>query len=117
MVRHVLSCLLLAAACKPKSDEAPGPPREHRATSGEVSETVLSHPDAELVVDRAPAFDASGALIESIGVETLGGVFTPLLKAGCSVPCAATEVFSTAADEQSTIKIHMYRGRAPQVAA
>ena len=117
MLRHVLSCLLLAVACNPKLEDATARSREHRATSSELSGKASSQPDSELIVDRLPAFNGSGALIESIGIETLGGVFTPLLQAGCSVPCVATEVFSTAADNQSAIKIHIYRGTAPRVEA
>jgi molecular chaperone DnaK len=43
-------------------------------------------------------------------METLGGVFTPILKAGCSPPCEATNTFSTAADKQTEIKISIFRG-------
>ncbi len=117
MFRNVLLCLPLAAACKPNPDHAAERPSEHRAPVPEASEKVSSQPDAELIVERAPAVSGSGALLDSIGVETLGGIFAPVLQAGCSVPCVATEVFSTAADNQSTIKIHLYIGTAPRVAA
>jgi len=48
--------------------------------------------------------------VESIGIETLGGLFTPLLEAGCSIPCEVTNTFSTAADNQSEISIALVRG-------
>jgi molecular chaperone DnaK len=54
----------------------------------------------------------NSTLIESIGIETLGGVFTPLLTSGVSVPCQKSEVFSTAADNQDQIMIMLFRGNA-----
>lgn len=50
---------------------------------------------------------------ESIGIETLGGVFTPLLAKGCKVPCSLSQIFSTAEDSQGQILIHLFRGDAP----
>src|SRR5215813_1370597 len=47
---------------------------------------------------------------ESIGLETVGGVFTPILEAGCSLPCEVTNTFSTAEDKQTEIKISLFRG-------
>jgi molecular chaperone DnaK (HSP70) len=61
---------------------------------------------------RSPAISESGVLVQDVGIETLGGVFTPLLKRGCNVPCTITQVFSTADDNQSEIKITIVRGSA-----
>jgi molecular chaperone DnaK (HSP70) len=47
-------------------------------------------------------------LTEPIGIETLGGVFTSILAAGCALPCEVTNTFSTAEDKQTEIKI-VYR--------
>ena len=46
----------------------------------------------------------------SLGVETAGGVFTRLIPRNTTVPCRATEVFSTAADNQSFVNIHVFQG-------
>ena len=64
----------------------------------------------ELIVEsNSPA--AQGILLkESIGIETLGGVFTPLLNSGCNLPCEITQIFSTAEDNQNQIKLILYRG-------
>jgi molecular chaperone DnaK len=51
-----------------------------------------------------------GELVESIGIETLGGVFTPLLEVGCRIPCEATNTFSTTADNQTEISVSLFRG-------
>ena len=67
---------------------------------------------AEPVVLEKPthAVSAGGTLVENIGIETLGGVFTPLLKTGCQTPCSTTQVFSTADDRQTEIKLFIFRG-------
>lgn len=66
------------------------------------------------VEERSPAIEG-GELVESIGIETLGGVFTPLLNRGESVPCQVTEVFATAADGQEQIELRLFRGTATLV--
>ena len=53
-----------------------------------------------------------GRLSEAVGIETLGGVFTPFLEVGCSIPCEKTQIFSTAADNQTEISITLFRGTA-----
>ena len=69
-------------------------------------------PAATLELDpRTPAV-AQGQLIEDLGIETLGGVFTPLLTRGQSLPCEMTETFSTAADDQEHVEIRLFRGSA-----
>jgi molecular chaperone DnaK len=52
-----------------------------------------------------------------LGIETLGGVFTPLIKPGTTVPCTLSEVFSTAADGQSQIMVTPFRGTNPMAAS
>jgi len=64
----------------------------------------------------SPAVGADGKLAQSFGIETLGGVFTPLLSQGTAVPCRVSEIFSTAADNQSQIMLKPYRGTAKLVA-
>lgn len=58
---------------------------------------------------RSPAI-VRGSLVESVGIETLGGVFTPLLEVGCALPCEVTNIFSTAADNQTEISVALVRG-------
>lgn len=68
-------------------------------------------PTWTVVESNSPAVPAGGAaLVEPIGIETLGGVFTPLLAQGCALPCSTTERFTTAADNQESIKLFMFRG-------
>jgi molecular chaperone DnaK (HSP70) len=72
-------------------------------------------PYAEISVTNAVPVN-SGTLAENIGIETLGGVLTPLLKSGCKLPCEATRTFSTADDNQAQIMINLFRGNAAMTA-
>jgi molecular chaperone DnaK len=46
----------------------------------------------------------------SLGIETLGGVMTKLIKKNTTIPTKATQVFSTADDNQSAVTIHVLQG-------
>ncbi|MFW9898996.1 MAG: molecular chaperone DnaK [Candidatus Thorarchaeota archaeon] len=50
----------------------------------------------------------------SLGVETLGGVFTKLIERNTTIPTAKTEVFSTATDNQPAVEIHVLQGERPR---
>lgn len=49
----------------------------------------------------------------SLGIETLGGVFTKLIEANTTIPTRKTEVFTTAADNQPSVEIHVLQGERP----
>jgi len=49
----------------------------------------------------------------TLGVETLGGVMTPLIERNTTIPIAKTEVFSTAADSQPAVDIKVFQGERP----
>ena len=46
----------------------------------------------------------------SFGIETMGGVFTKLVEANTTIPVKKSEVFSTAADNQTSVEIHVLQG-------
>src|SRR5437016_3629435 len=46
----------------------------------------------------------------SLGIETLGGVFTKLIERNTTIPTRKSEIFSTAADNQSSVEIKVYQG-------
>jgi molecular chaperone DnaK len=46
----------------------------------------------------------------TLGIETLGGVMTPLIERNTTIPCEKSEVFSTAADSQPAVDIHVLQG-------
>ncbi|WP_347490576.1 molecular chaperone DnaK [Desulfoscipio sp. XC116] len=46
----------------------------------------------------------------SLGIETLGGVFTGLIERNTTIPTSKSQVFSTAADGQTTVEIHVLQG-------
>ncbi len=49
----------------------------------------------------------------SLGIETLGGVLTKLIEANTTIPTKKSEVFSTAADNQTSVEIHILQGERP----
>ncbi len=67
--------------------------------AGEVEDVVL--------VDVTPL---------SLGIETLGGVMTTLIERNSSIPTGKKEVFSTAADNQTSVEIHVLQGERPMAA-
>ncbi len=49
----------------------------------------------------------------SLGIETLGGVMTPMIQANTTIPTKKSEIFSTAADSQPSVEIHVLQGERP----
>jgi molecular chaperone DnaK len=49
----------------------------------------------------------------SLGIETMGGVFTKLIEANTTIPSKKSEVFSTASDNQPSVDIHVLQGERP----
>ena len=49
----------------------------------------------------------------SLGIETLGGVMTKLIESNTTIPTKKSEVFSTAADSQTSVEIHILQGERP----
>ncbi len=49
----------------------------------------------------------------SLGIETLGGVFTTLIQRNTTIPVRKSEIFSTAADNQTSVEIHVLQGERP----
>ena len=52
----------------------------------------------------------------SLGIETMGGVFTKLIEANTTIPTQKSEIFSTAADNQTSVEIHILQGERPMAA-
>ncbi|MEM6343168.1 MAG: molecular chaperone DnaK [Bacteroidota bacterium] len=49
----------------------------------------------------------------SLGIETMGGVFTKLIESNTTIPTKKSEVFSTASDNQTSVEIHVMQGERP----
>lgn len=52
----------------------------------------------------------------SLGLETLGGVFTKLIERNTTIPTSKSQIFSTAADNQTSVEIKVYQGERPMAA-
>lgn len=52
----------------------------------------------------------------TLGIETMGGVMTKLIDANTTIPCKKSKVFSTAADNQTEVTIHVLQGERPMAA-
>ena len=53
----------------------------------------------------------------SLGIETLGGVMTPLIERNTTIPTKKSQVFSTASDSQTTVEVHVLQGERPMAGA
>jgi molecular chaperone DnaK len=67
---------------------------------------------------RAPEGDVKSVLLLdvlplSLGIETLGGVSTPMIAKNTTIPTAKTQIFSTAADNQPSVEINILQGERP----
>jgi len=49
----------------------------------------------------------------SLGIETLGGVFTKLIERNTTIPTRKSEIFSTASDNQTSVEVHVLQGERP----
>ncbi len=52
----------------------------------------------------------------TLGLETLGGVMTPLINRNTTIPTSKSQIFSTAADGQTSVEIHVLQGERPMAA-
>lgn len=52
----------------------------------------------------------------TLGIETLGGVMTPMIPKNTTIPTAKTEIFSTASDNQTSVEVHVLQGERPMAA-
>jgi len=52
----------------------------------------------------------------TLSIETLGGVATPLIPRNTTIPCSKSQIFTTAADGQTSVEIHVVQGERPMAA-
>lgn len=83
-------------------------PMECVAMGAAIQAAVLSGEMKEvLLLDVTPL---------TLGIETMGGVMTPLIERNTTIPASKTQVFSTASDSQTSVEIHVLQGERPMVA-
>jgi molecular chaperone DnaK (HSP70) len=95
----------LAACTEPGGGPAPAAP----SATGRTTAGAAAQPSATVPVE-------GGQTTARLGIETQGGTFTPLIDRGTAVPATHSEIFTTAEDNQPTIKINVYQGVSDRVA-
>ncbi|HEY7167122.1 MAG TPA: molecular chaperone DnaK [Candidatus Binatia bacterium] len=91
-----------------KPGEAGVDPMECVACGAAIQAGVLAGEVGDiLLVDVTPL---------TLGVETLGGIATPLIARNTPVPAKRSEIFTTAADMQTAVTIHVFQGERPMAA-
>lgn len=102
-------------------------PKIQEALTNEFGVTLLKSSNMDLAVAEGAVIQANNIvggegstdilLVDvtpiSLGIETMGGVFTKLIDANTTIPCTKTQTFSTASDNQTTVTIHVLQGERP----
>lgn len=88
------------------------------STSKDNSAIVArKEPKSEIVVVKDDITDLvkDAVLTESIGIETLGGAFTPIIEKGRKIPVQKSVIFSTAVNNQPSVQVHILTGSSKTV--
>jgi molecular chaperone DnaK len=101
-----IAIVLGLSAC---GEQGGGPVPSAPPATGRTTASAAAQPPATVPVE-------GGKTTADLGIETKGGTFTPLIDRGAAVPATHSEIFTTAEDNQPTVKIIVYRGVSDRVA-
>ena len=95
-------------------------PTERAAGPGAASPPSVFDPDKPVefrvvwnaIEQISPIVGSKGTLVEAIGIETPGGVFTPIIRRGEVAPVTGTFTLATAVENQAEMLVHVCRGNA-----
>ena len=124
----MLALILVGAGCRKSHEEAEFDACYKRCIDPPAKECQPGHPwcvvacrggarQSPIVSARvggaAGKDDGPAILAHSVGLETIGGVYTPLIRKCSDLPTEFSEAFSTGADNQSSVEIVLLTGEAP----
>ena len=95
---------------------APAAPSAQGAPAAFPAPPPAGAPSLFVVEQESPIVAADDTLNESLGIESPRGQFRPVLPKGTPVRYARSVMFSTAADDQKEIRLHILRGRSEELA-
>lgn len=134
--RHILPCQAALSDAKLKAEDIDeiilvGGSTRIPALQKIVTDVFGKEPSKAVNPDEAVALGAAiqGAILNNedgvgdivlldvtpltLGIETMGGVMTKLIEANTTIPCKKSEIFTTAADNQTEVTIHVLQGERP----
>lgn len=102
--------LLAMLGAQPSASEAASPSPPSRSAPQQSQTSPTSRSSASIAVLGESILTLSGTLRDAVGIETWGGKFTTILAKGSSLPCSASQTFSTGEDGQNQITLHLCSG-------
>lgn len=120
---HLASALLIVifglvgVALSPR-ERPVGPARPAEVadfTQDEAGSPRVMRTPFHIIEQDSPAIARDGRLIESIGIEMPRGTFLPVLEAGAVQPAWASRTYGTARPEQTSLRLHIVRGKSGRI--
>ncbi len=108
--------LMMVESPKKTVTQAAAPRKDYSAQKSAPAANFESRPQKETVKPAAASYEEpsksvpSQTLRQSIGIETVGGVFTKIIPVGTPLPTEKSMTFSTAADRQTSVEVHVLQG-------
>ncbi len=119
LLRLVVLTLAIApclGACAGADDDAASSAPSKAAPTTGAPTTAVPTTGAAKPLAAGPVPVKNGKTATDLGIETKGGTFTPLIDRGTALPATHSEIFTTAEDNQPTIKVAVFQGTSDRVA-
>ena len=93
------------------------PMHDHDEDGAEAADVDAEWTDFQSVQPLSTGGAGANTLVHSLGIETAGGHFLPVIAAGTRMPCERTVVLTTCADHQESVSLFVYQGEKKQLRA